>query len=241
MTTNNNPPTLEQMLASFIEEQRRFNEGQQHFNDTISEKFDGLHDGLETVKDNLENVNKGLTKVQNGLGVVQVELKTAQKDLVDVKGGLKTVHRGLNDVQNDIKIVKGGHARNEVLREANLVASKMGYRFVKNLSRKRIADIAKKAVGFDPDALDSFCKADVVMEVADNQERKLFIAVEASYTVLENDVSRAVRNAEYLRKLTEQDAYAAVAGVDIVPAAKRSVDAGDVYWYEVPRRDVQPE
>lgn len=148
----------------------------------------------------------------------------------------------LSGISNDLGDVKGAYARNEVLRETSLIASDMGYRFFKNLSRNRIKEIAEKAVGFDPDELKSFRRADVIME-ADKLDRggRHFIAVEVSYTVEENDVRKAIRNAEYLRKLTDRDAVAAVAGVAIVSAAMKRVDAGDVYWYEVPARDIKPE
>lgn len=154
----------------------------------------------------------------------------------------KDTSKVLSGISNDLGDVKGAYARSEVLRETSLIASDMGYRFFKNLSRNRIKEIADKAVGFDPDELESFRRADVIME-ADKFDRggRHYIAVEVSYTVQENDVRKAIRNAQYLRKLTDRDALAAVAGVDIVPAAKKSVDAGDVYWYEVPARDIKPE
>ena len=186
---------------------------------------------MTTPDDNPQTLEKMLSSLIDE----QKEFRQAIFAKIDgLSGELKTV-------QNDLGVVKGGHARTEVLRKNSLIATDMGYRFVKNLSRRQIETIADKGTEFDPGELMSFRHADVIMEATDHEGGSHYIAVEVSYTVGENDVRRAIRNAKFLRALTEHNAHAAVAGVDIVPVAKKSVDAGDVHWYRIPPRDIQPE
>ena len=82
-----------------------------------------------------------------------------------------------------------------------------------------------------------FAKADLVMIAQDANNQPGYIAVEVSFTISDNDVRRAVRNAEYLHKYTGIRSHAAVAGVDILSDAKQQVDSGKVHWYEIPIRE----
>jgi hypothetical protein len=87
------------------------------------------------------------------------------------------VRSDLKTVQNDLGVVKGGHARTEVLRKASLIATDMGYRFHKNLRRTQIESIADRGGNrFDANQLMSFRNADLIMEVADQQNRPHYIA-----------------------------------------------------------------
>ena len=148
----------------------------------------------------------------------------------------------LRTMGNDLGVVKGGYARTEILRKASVIAQDMGYRFVKNLRRSQILDFADKAMeNIDEATLNSFRNADLIMEVKDSKSRQNYIAVEASYTVHIRDVRRAKRNPELLYDLTEVQSHAAVAGVEMNEGAERQARDGNIHWYRIPRRDLQPE
>jgi hypothetical protein len=147
----------------------------------------------------------------------------------------------IEEISNDLGVVKGGHARTEVLRKASLIATAMGYTYVKNLRRTEIEAIANKGPHLDAAELMSFRNADLIMEVRGQDPRTaIYIAVEVSYTVAKYDADRAIRNAGFLKDLTNREAHPAIAGVAILTDAKQQVDDGEVSWYEIPLRDLQP-
>ena len=108
------------------------------------------------------------------------------------------------------------------------------------MRRTQIEAIASKGIGLNEDELKSFRNADLVMEVTDRSGKMHYIAVEVSYTVNRYDAERAIRNAGFLKDLTEREAHAAVAGIDIMPDAEQLVRASNVYWYEIPPREIRP-
>ena len=149
--------------------------------------------------------------------------------------------RRLSAISNDLGVVKGGHARTEVLRKASLIATDMGYIYGKNLRRTQIEAIANKCIGLGgDDELKSFRNADLVMEVTDLNGKLHYIAVEVSYTVNKYDAERAIRNAGFLKDATKRESHAAVAGIDILPDAEELVRASNTHWYEIPPREIQP-
>ena len=155
---------------------------------------------------------------------------------------LDNTNKKLDGLMDDISLVKGGHARNETIRNASLIAHRLGYQFISEMRQEALIGFAElaKGNGVADNEAESFAKADLVMIAQDSNNRPGYIAVEVSFTVSENDVRRAMRNADYLHEFTGIRAHPAVAGVDILPEAKQQVDAGKVCWYEIPKRDIQP-
>ena len=127
--------------------------------------------------------------------------------------------------------------------EAPFLADDMGFNYVATLSRN---DLQKLIESVDTSAitrqnLQSFRRADLVIRAVDPDGTAIYITVEVSYTVDGNDIRRARRNAEYLTRLTGVPAVAAVAGVIIDPHVQDVIDDGELYWYEIPMGDLQPE
>jgi hypothetical protein len=221
-TQDNNPPTIEdlaagqrqltELLTSFIEEQRKVNADTTRF---IEEQREVNADTTRFIEEQRE-VNADTTRAQRLSAFIE-------------------------EISNDLGVVKGGHARTEVLRKASLIATAMGYTYVKNLRRTEIEAIANKGPHLDAAELMSFRNADLIMEVRGQDPRTaIYIAVEVSYTVAKYDADRAIRNAGFLKDLTNREAHPAIAGVAILTDAKQQVDDGEVSWYEIPLRDLQP-
>ena len=212
-SANNNPPTIE----SIAKNQHR-----------IIDVVEALSDGLATLADAVTTISDGQ--------------KQLNAKLVGTNKRLDSSNKKLDGLADDIGLVKGGHARNETIRNASLIAHRLGYQFISELRQEALIGFAElaKSNGIADNEAESFAKADLVMIAQDANKQPGYIAVEVSFTIDGNDVRRAVRNAEYLHKYTGIRAHAAVAGVDILSDAKQQVDSGKVHWYEIPKRDIQP-
>ena len=79
-----------------------------------------------------------------------------------------------------------------------------------------------------------------MIEVADGETVR-YVAVEASYTGGRRDTDRAVRNANFLTQFTGRPARAAVASVRNTEEINPMLESGDVYWYEILERDMEPD
>ena len=212
-SANNNPPTVD----SLAENQQQIIDSLAGLVDVVTELVDGvtvLADGQQQLNARLDGTNKRLDGT----------------------------NKKLDGLMDDIGLVKGGHARNETIRNASLIAYRLGYQLISELRQEALIGFAElaKANGVADNEAESFAKADLVMIAQDANKQPGYIAIEVSFTIDGNDVRRAIRNANYLRKYTGIQAHAAVAGVDILSDAKRQVDAGKVHWYEIPKRDIQP-
>ena len=212
-SANNNPPTIE----SLAKNQHR------------------IIDVVEALSDSVATLAGVVTTISDGQ-------KQLNAKLVGTNKKLDSTNKKLDGLMDDIGLVKGGHARNETKRNASLIAHRLGYQLISELRQEALIGFAElaKADGVLGNEAESFAKADLVMIAQDDNKQPGYVAVEVSFTIDGNDVRRAVRNADYLRKYTGIQAHPAVAGVDILPDAKRQVDAGKVHWYEIPKRDIQP-
>ena len=233
-SANNNPPTIE----SLAENQQHIMDSLAGLVDVVTELVDGvtgLADGQQQLSARLDGANKRLDNTNK-------RLDNTNKRLDGVNNKLDGTNRKLDGLMDDIGLVKGGHARNETIRNTSLIAHRLGYQFISEIRQEALIGFAElaKANGVADNEVESFAKADLVMIAQDANNQPGYIAVEVSFTIDGNDVRRAVRNADYLRKYTGIQAHPAVAGVDILPDAKRQVDAGKVHWYEIPKRDIQP-
>ena len=86
-----------------------------------------------------------------------------------------------------------------------------------------------------------FYGADLVMEVRREGGDSCYIAVEASYTCNTRETTRVVNNVDLLTKFTGKDAWAVIAGVRVDRHIQPIIDSGDVFFYQLEERDVQPD
>ena len=240
-SANNNPPTVE----SLAENQQQIIDSLAGLVDVVTELVDGvtvLADGQQQLNARLDGANKRLDNTNKRLDNTNKRLDDNNKRLDGVNKRLDGTNKKLDGLMDDIGLVKGGHARNETIRNASLIAHRLGYQFISELRQEALIGFAElaKANGVADNEAESFAKADLVMIAQDANNQPGYIAVEVSFTISDNDVRRAVRNAEYLHKYTGIRAHAAVAGVDILSDAKQQVDSGKVHWYEIPKREIQP-
>ena len=156
------------------------------------------------------------------------EMKEFKEEMTEFKGEMKDFRcevRESNRVNSGhISDMRGMFASQKVVREAALIADRIGLRTVRTLEAQDIIDIwnAGKAKGLtnniSKDYEDSFKIADLIIEAQTNEtlasaRAPRYIAVEISYTADERDTTRAIRNAEYISKFVEIPTYAVVAGI----------------------------
>ena len=149
----------------------------------------------------------------------------------------------LERIQTDLGYMRGAHARNAAMENASAIARAMGLQRVRTLSRDELWEMTDQAdtSGLGAGELDSFHRADLVMEAGSAAGVSCYVAVEVSFTVNGRDTTRAARNAELLTSFTGRPAYAAVAGLRADNRVQAMLDSGSVFWYEIDASDLQAE
>ena len=144
-------------------------------------------------------------------------------------------------IRRDLGVLKGGHARTAAIRNAPTIARSIGLRRTKTLSQDDLWDMTDSADTSDIHAnvLDSFRRADLVMEATDTEGEVCYIATEISFTVHQIDISRATRNSRLLTRFTGRPAFAAVAGEYAHEDIQDVLDSDGVFWHRLKRSDLE--
>ena len=195
---------------------------------------------LTARQDSLSGDVKALTVGMNQLREFVKEQKSLNSKFESFM--VETSHK-LNGLRDDIAMVKGGHAVSAMHHNSALIADELDCRLIEELPQGVILALAKVAAdnGEARSEVDSFRHADMVMHVENGKSQPGYIAIEASFTVDSDDVRRAARNAEYLRRYTGLSAYAVVAGVDVLPEAQERIKKGHAYLWRIKPRHLQAE
>ncbi len=149
----------------------------------------------------------------------------------------------IDGIRNDLALVRGGHARNVMAQNLPRIADRFAFEFISELPQQAIIAMSKFTTGQGDTQgnAESFSNADMVISVRDDQGKPAYVAMEASFTVDDNDVQRAIRNAGYLHEYTGLPAYPAVVGVHVLDSAQAEVDAKRVLLYQIPAGELQPD
>lgn len=161
----------------------------------------------------------------------------------ETRHAFAATNRRLDRIVDDLGPIKGRHARNVTHSDASLIAADLGLRYTKSLVAP---DLLKMTDSADTSAiaanvLRSFHHADLVVEAADQEGGRCYVAVEASYTVDGRDTERALRNARFLTEFTGCRSYAAVSGYHLDNRIRAHVDSGEVFWYRLEPESLQAE
>ena len=191
------------------------------FVEVTNQRFDRIDGRLDRIEGRLDRVDGRLDGIEERL------------DRGDERMG--RMEGRLDRLTDDVGILKGAHAREVALREADVIVEDMGLTLVRVLSRDDLrALIPSQSVADIPAShLRSFRLADLVMEVANADGETSFVAVEISFTVNGRDIERAVRNAGFLSRFTGRPARAAVAGARLDERIRDRLESEGVFWYEL--------
>ena len=158
-------------------------------------------------------------------------------------GFIERTNQRFSRIEDDISNMRGEHARNTAIGEAVDIAEYMGFRMLRILSGDDLRELLRTSdtSGIATSELQSFRRADLVMEATDADGNIHYIAVEASNTADERDTRRAIRNAEFLSRFTGQPAHPAIASVRNDQRIRDIIDSGQVYWHALANRESRAE
>ena len=155
----------------------------------------------------------------------------------------EAVDRRFDRLERDIGPIKGAHARNAALREADLIAEESGLTFVRTLTDEEVRDLVQSAdtAGISADNVRSFRRADLILEARDAAGEPCYLAAKVSFTANGRDTTRATRNAALLERFTGRRSYAAVAGLRHDDRIRDRIENGEVGWYQLDAHAMEVE
>ena len=160
--------------------------------------------------------------------IQQQNIETLHQEIIEY-------HRNWERRYNrDTERIRNADAYASAIREIKLMAGDLGLKYVRTLQREEIHAMALElAQGTRLSGnLMSFARADTIF-VAEQNGEECYVPVEVSYTADQRDTDRAIRNAEYLTRLTGVPAFPAVACVNIDNKIQSLIDSGQVHLHEL--------
>ena len=151
--------------------------------------------------------------------------------------------RSIRWLRDSVGILRGAHARNVAQRDYGWMTRSMGLQPLRLLPVDEVDELALKLreTGVSRSDLESFRKADMIIEASDALGETVYVAVEVSFTVDERDTGRAIRNARYLTRVTGKPARAAVIGSTLDDRVRALIASGEVYWHPFSDKDMQAD
>lgn len=206
------------------------------FAETTNERFDQTDGRLDAMDRRFDGIDGRLDGMDQRLDKVEHRLD-------GVEGRLETVESGLNALRNDVAPLKAAHARNAAVENATTIARNLGLRRIRTLTQDDLWDLTDSIHASDvpSNELESFRRADLIMEATDEAGESSYIAVEISFTVNGRDTDRAIRNAAFLTKWAGRPARAAVAGFRRDNRIQSRIESGDVSWHQLDAEDLEVE
>lgn len=192
------------------------------------------------VRRSAEAVNQRLSNLEESLANLsgEVRLFVAATDR-----RLSIVESDISTLKNQMGDIRGRIVYDIVRDEAPLLAGNMGFQFSAILHRGDLQRLTQSSdvSWMAPQDLQSFQRADLVIDAIDPSGEPHYIVVEISYTVNGYDTRRAIRNAGYLSRITGVPSTPAVAGVVLDHHIHDSVAAEGIFWYSIPMGDLRPD
>ena len=203
--------------------------------DTVDARFDQVDARFDAVDARFEAVDARFDQVDAKFEAVDARFDAVDTrfDAVDTK--FQTVDNSIQKLRDDIAPLKAAHARNAAIDDAIAIASDLGLRRTKNLTRDEVWELTESVdtSGIPTNELRSFRRADLIVEATDKNDEVCYVAVEISFTANGRDTVRAIRNAEYLNRFTGKRTYAAVAGLDRDNRVNEIFESGRAFWYQL--------
>ena len=183
----------------------------------------------------------GFRELRESVGGLQERVGGLQERVGGLQESVGGLQESFSGVRDDLAMIKGAHARNETVRKPARIADGLGYEFVYELPEAALLEFGRQAAVRGKDDVESFTGIDLVMMVQNDKYQPHYLAVEASYTVGVDDIRRATRTASYLEEITGIPSVPVVAGVGLMEGLEDQVANGEVRWYQIPKRDLQPQ
>ena len=247
------PETVAALAATVAELSREFRE----FAKTTGDRLSSLEEGQQELRTDVTELRTDVNELKIGQQELRAdvnELKIGQQELradvnelkigqQELRTDVDDLKRGQARLQDDVGFIKGRFIYDIVRGDAGVIASEMGFALTHSLTRADLMNITRlqETTDIPRGDMQSFHRADLIIQVTDSENRPHYIAVEASFTVNGRDSRRALRNAELITRFTGQPAHPALAGVRSDQDIRQLFESGQLYWYEISSEDVQPE
>ena len=203
--------------------------------ETVEKFIDSTNKRLDSIEARLDQHDARFDAVDARFDAVDARFDQvdARFDAVDAR--FETVNGSIQKLRNDIAPLKAAHARNAAIDDAIAIASDLGLRRTKNLTRDEVWELTESVdtSGIPTNELRSFRRADLIVEATDKNDEVCYVAVEISFTANGRDTIRAIRNAEFLNRFTGRRSYAAVAGLSRDNRVNEVFESGKVFWYQL--------
>ncbi len=188
--------------------------------------------------------NARLDALERELQLIREEVAVLRAHVAALEAHVAALERRIGRYEQDMGYFRARHAAETARSQRSTVAGSLGCDLVKTLSMDDLAHMVREAdtSGIPANELISFRRADLVMKtVRMDTGATCYVAVEISFTVNGRDTSRAIRNAEFLRRFTDEDALAAVSGVRKDYRVDADIAANNVAWYQLDEEDLGSE
>ena len=230
-------------LAKLSKEFSAFAGEQRTVNTELHTDVAELKEGQAELRTDVAELKEGQAELRTDVAELKEGQAKLRTDVTELKEGQAEITNTLKRIETDVGELKGNAAYWIALSRYDEILEDLNLKCVRLLGRE---DLTKMVRGFGANKFEwgdrrSFYRADLVMEATEVQapDTTRYVAVEASYTGDHRDTSRAIRNAEMLKRCTGHEASAVVASVrndrDIQPV----IDAGRVTWFQLNPADFQ--
>ena len=198
-------------------------------------RFDAVDARFDQVDARFEAVDARFDQVDARFEAVDARFDQVDTRFEAVDARFETVNGSIQKLRDDIAPLKAAHARNAAIDDAIAIASDLGLRRTKNLTRDEVWELTESVdtSGIPTNELRSFRRADLIVEATDKNDEVCYVAVEISFTANGRDTIRAIRNAEFLNRFTGRRSYAAVAGLSRDNRVYEVFESGKVFWYQL--------
>ena len=216
----------------------------------LSQRVEALEQGQTRLEESHARLAESMVRLEEShaqLAASQARMQESQARMQESQARMQESQARLETrqdrMQDDLGWLKGRIIYDIVRNDAGLIAREMGFELVKTLARADLMELTRQHDVSDlpRGTMQSFYRADLVMQVADAVGTQHYIAVEASFTVNGRDSRRAIRNAELMTRLTGQPAMGAVAGVRLDRDLSDQTEFDQLHWYEIPSEDLEAE
>ena len=211
--------------------------------DQIAVRLDQLTERMDQLAERMDQLAERLNQLTERMDQLTVRMDQLAHRMDQLAEGQEIIKNDIGAMRTQMGDIRGRIVYDITRDEAPLLANDLGLYYVAILSRRDLLNMTENidTGDIEPNDLKSFHRADAVIQATNPDAETVYIAVEASFTVNGRDTSRARRNAHYITRFTGIPAIPAVAGVVIDHHIRDALASEQLFWYEIPLGDLQPE
>lgn len=166
---------------------------------------------------------------------METDIETIKADVGTAQADIETIKTDVGTAQNDIATLKRDSLEGRLHRKIRpLLSQRLGLRRAR-MMQGPFTDTSRELFGPVGEALDSgrisdsqetrISDTDIILQAVRKEDRsQIWVAVEASNNIAQNDIERVRQSAEALGVVFGQDTIAVVAGYNIHPLDQERAD-----------------